>query len=232
MLSQGGEFSFVAFGLARSLGIFDTEMTKLMLTCMAITMAVTPFLSTVGEKVASFLETENFVTTGLERDFSADENNHSDYFVVVIGYGTLGKVVCDLLDKKLIYHICLETDRDKVIDARSKCVPLYYGDIGKLKVVEAMRLVHVKAVIITISDKDETDHIFISLRKIFPALKILSLAQNGDHADFLEFSHDVIAFAPCLYESNMVPTLPFIGTVLKYLGTPHKEAEQLLDKEK
>ena len=56
LLSQGGEFSFVAFGLARNLGILDPATTKLMLTSVALTMAVTPFLVEAGAKISKKLE--------------------------------------------------------------------------------------------------------------------------------------------------------------------------------
>jgi Kef-type K+ transport system membrane component KefB len=56
MLSQGGEFAFVAFRLARSLNILDADTTKLMLTCVSLTMALTPFAEEVGSKMALRLE--------------------------------------------------------------------------------------------------------------------------------------------------------------------------------
>lgn len=52
LLSQGGEFAFVAFRLARSLKIFDPELTKLLLTSVAVTMALTPLVEGVGTKIA------------------------------------------------------------------------------------------------------------------------------------------------------------------------------------
>jgi CPA2 family monovalent cation:H+ antiporter-2 len=56
ILSQGGEFAFVAFRLARSFGILDEDTTKLMLTCVSLTMAVTPFLEEFGAKMATKIE--------------------------------------------------------------------------------------------------------------------------------------------------------------------------------
>merc|ERR1712048_1293494 len=93
--------------------------TKLMLTCMAITMAVTPFLSTLGEKISTLLEIENFVTSNHNIAINVDEINSNDDFAIVIGYGSLGKIVCNLLDKKNKNYVCLEIDRGKVIDANS-----------------------------------------------------------------------------------------------------------------
>lgn len=51
ILSQGGEFAFVAFRLARSYGILSDEMTKLLLTCVSLTMGFTPFLDDFGAKL-------------------------------------------------------------------------------------------------------------------------------------------------------------------------------------
>jgi len=55
IVSQGGEFAFVAFRLARSHGILDNELTKLLLTCVSLTMGVTPFLEELGTKMAAKL---------------------------------------------------------------------------------------------------------------------------------------------------------------------------------
>ena len=56
ILSQGGEFAFVAFRLARSFGILDEDTTKLMLTCVSLTMAATPFLEEFGANMATKIE--------------------------------------------------------------------------------------------------------------------------------------------------------------------------------
>jgi CPA2 family monovalent cation:H+ antiporter-2 len=53
VLSQGGEFAFVAFRMARSYGILSTDLAKLMLTVVSLTMAATPFLEDYG---ASLME--------------------------------------------------------------------------------------------------------------------------------------------------------------------------------
>jgi monovalent cation:H+ antiporter-2, CPA2 family len=53
VLSQGGEFAFVAFRMARSYGILSADVTKLMLTVVSLTMAATPLLEDYG---ASLME--------------------------------------------------------------------------------------------------------------------------------------------------------------------------------
>lgn len=56
VLSQGGEFAFVAFRTARSVGILTDEQTKMLLTCVSLTMAMTPTLEDFGGKMAKKLE--------------------------------------------------------------------------------------------------------------------------------------------------------------------------------
>jgi CPA2 family monovalent cation:H+ antiporter-2 len=56
VLSQGGEFAFVAFRTARSSGILSDEQTKFLLTCVSLTMALTPSLEDVGTQIAAKLE--------------------------------------------------------------------------------------------------------------------------------------------------------------------------------
>jgi Kef-type K+ transport system membrane component KefB len=56
LLSEVSEFAFVAFHMARSHGILDTETTKLMLTAVSLTMALTPLAEELGARIASSLE--------------------------------------------------------------------------------------------------------------------------------------------------------------------------------
>lgn len=56
VLSQGGEFAFVAFRTARSSRILSDEQTKFLLTCVSLTMALTPSLEDVGSQMAEKLQ--------------------------------------------------------------------------------------------------------------------------------------------------------------------------------
>lgn len=56
LLSEVSEFAFVAFRMARSHGILDEDTTKLMLTAVSLTMALTPFAEELGAKFAKTLE--------------------------------------------------------------------------------------------------------------------------------------------------------------------------------
>lgn len=54
--SQAGEFSFVALGIAEASGLISTEATKLLLTTVALSMALTPVLGDLGAHLASRID--------------------------------------------------------------------------------------------------------------------------------------------------------------------------------
>jgi voltage-gated potassium channel Kch len=54
----------------------------------------------------------------------------ADDFVIVCGYGRVGKMVCDMLDRKMIRYIVLDSSPQKAIEARSKGLPVFYGTCG------------------------------------------------------------------------------------------------------
>lgn len=229
ILSQGGEFAFLAFGLARSVGILDKPTTKLLLTCVSVTMALTPLLDQLGSKIAKRLEEESDFTHYLGQDRDAAEIKESTGFVVVAGYGAVGKVVCDMLDRKLIRYECLDLDPNKAIQARNKGLPVFFGDIGRPEVAEAFGVEKAKAVILCISDKAQCTRAAITLRRTYPKLKIFARATDADHATRLQKTLDVIAMVPILPEDNLLLTLPFGGAVLRGLGAAPEEVNAILE---
>lgn len=229
ILAQGGEFAFVAFGLARSLGILDKPTTKLMLTCVSLTMALTPLLEQIGSKIAKKLEEESDFTHYLGQDRDASEIQESKDFVVVVGYGAVGKVVCDLLDRKLVKYVGLDLDPNKAIQARNKGLPVFFGDIGRPEVAEAFGCEKAQAIVVCISDKAQCTRVVIALRRLYPDKKIFARASDADHAQRLQKTLDVIAMVPILPEDNLLLTLPFGGAVLRSLGAPAEEVNAILE---
>lgn len=229
ILSQGGEFAFVAFGLARSLGILDPFTTKLMLTSVSLTMASTPLMASLGARIAKSLEEKSDFTHYLGQDRDANEIKQSDDFAVVVGYGAVGKVVCDLLSRKFIKYVGLEIDPNKAIQARNAGLPVFYGDIGRQEVAEAFNVGKAKMVIVCIADRSQATRVVIALRRLYPQLKIFSRAVDADHAQRLQKTLDVAAMVPILPEDNILLTLPFGGAAMKALGVPAEEVNAIVE---
>jgi hypothetical protein len=111
----GGEFAFVALGIAERSGLVDPQLCKLLLTTVALSMAATPLLAEVGGYVSEKIEQEKGLSYYLGQDVSAQEmKKESKDFVFVAGYGRVGKMVCDMLDKMPVRYIALDSSPTKV----------------------------------------------------------------------------------------------------------------------
>ena len=223
----------MAFALARSCGILDPATTKMLLTSVSLTMALTPFLDDMGGKIAKKMEEGADFTHYMGQDDDALEitdnaKESGSGFVVVVGYGIVGKVVCELLDAKFIKYEVMEKNPKKAIDARNKGLPVFYGDIGRQEVAEAFSVDKAKAVIVCISEKAEATRAVIALRRMYPDKPIFARAKDADHAQRLQSTLDVAAMVPILPEDNLLLTLPFGGAVLRSLGAPAEEVNAIL----
>jgi CPA2 family monovalent cation:H+ antiporter-2 len=232
LLSQGGEFAFVAFGMAERLGILQPALTKLLLTTVALSMATTPYLSEYSAWLADLIEDKmgysHFV--GLDRE-TKDLQLASD-FVLVIGYGRIGQLICALLDKKFIKYVVFEMDQAKATIARKKGLPVFFVDGSKAEILRRFNIVKAKAIISTISDTTEANRSVISIRKELPEIAIIARAKDEMHKKRLQGTLNVKALIPILPEESILYSLPFGGAVLEELGMPSDEVSQLLQEKR
>lgn len=52
----------------------------------------------------------------------------SDKFVFVCGYGRVGKMVCDMLDRLFIPYLAVDKSPKKAVEARNRGLPVFYGE--------------------------------------------------------------------------------------------------------
>jgi voltage-gated potassium channel Kch len=51
-------------------------------------------------------------------------------------FSILFKVVCEVLDRKFIRYIVFEVNPSKVIDARNRGLPVFFGDVSRPEVLQ------------------------------------------------------------------------------------------------
>ena len=122
-LSQVGEFAFVLLSFARQQNIVDDKMTGMMMAVIALTMALTPLLIILNEK----LILPHF---GIEE---AEEQKEPDKIeekspVIIAGFGRYGDIVGRFLKANGIVPTILEIDSDRVELLRKLGLKAYYGD--------------------------------------------------------------------------------------------------------
>ncbi len=60
------------------------------------------------------------------QDSEVQQLEKSD-FVLVCGYGRVGKMVCEMLDQNLVRYVAIDKRPEKAVEARSKGLPVFFG---------------------------------------------------------------------------------------------------------
>jgi CPA2 family monovalent cation:H+ antiporter-2 len=181
LLGPGGEFAFVAIGLATTLGIVGAAVASFSLAVTSLTMALIPLLALVARRITERLEKRK----GLDPELAVAPPPSSSGHAVVIGHGRVGQIVCDMLERHRFPFIATDIDPAAVAHYRRRGRQLYYGDATSLAFLKSCGLMEAAAVIVTIHTQAAIDEIVVAARSQRPELLIVSRARDAEHARHL-----------------------------------------------
>ncbi len=181
LLAPGGEFAFIVLTLALSYGLISGQLTSVLLTSVALTMALIPACSSLGRRLADRFRTTAAPDPALAVMPALDQRIEA----VVVGYGRVGQLVCDMLSQHKVPFIAVDNAAMLVSNARRQGAPVYFGDIRNIAFLKHCGLDGAKAVIITIHTQTDIDQIVTVLRQSYPALTIVARAKDAAHARHL-----------------------------------------------
>lgn len=219
ILSQGGEFAFVTFGLAQKTNILAPQLAQLLFLVVALSMVTTPFLSSIGSKIAASIENKRGLI-GARKEDIADVKD----YVVVAGFGRVGQSVCELLDARLIRYMAFDLNPLRIIDARNKGLPVFFGDACRPEVLKAAGIKNPRAVVVTLDNKDGASKAVSAIRREYPNIQIFVRAKDAKHQKMLQLG-GATAIVPELLESSLL----LGGAVLLSYGTPIEEVNSLIE---
>lgn len=103
LLGQGSEFALVIFALPAVAGLVEPRLISIMVTAIAISLAVTPAISNVGRKLAGKLR-----AGPPDKKLAGD-----DAPVVIIGLGPAGRAVADALSYNDVGYLAVEPNSER-----------------------------------------------------------------------------------------------------------------------
>ncbi len=178
LLFQGGEFAFVLFALAGREKLVSPLIQQELTIVVVLSMIATPFLSLLGRRMAPQIARRTEIESDALPELSSDVRNH----VIIAGYGRIGRAVAGRLDEAGIPWVASDSDPDNVNRARRHLKPVFYGDAGRIEVIEALGLADAKALVIAINDAEKAVQLVALVHYILPEMLILTRAYDEDHA--------------------------------------------------
>jgi monovalent cation:proton antiporter-2 (CPA2) family protein len=214
IMSGGGEFAFVLFGIAARQRLIAAELIDELILAVAVSMLLTTFLYLLNESVAARLERSK------EPEYDDMDNPHND--VIIAGFGRVGQIVARLLAVFKTPFTALEIDSSQVDVVRRYGNVVHYGDASRLDILRAAGAEHAKVFVLAIDDVEASIRTAEAVRQHFPHLRIVARARNRRHAHWLMdlgIEH--------IFRETMLSSLTMSKHVLTNLGFGEDEVERI-----
>lgn len=184
ILAAGGEFAFVLLDNAMSAQVVSPAIGQAVLVSATLTMFLIPGLAALGgylgRKNAPLPVSEappSMVDPGPDRVGPEPTGQ-----VLVIGYGRVGKLVGDMLNRHELAWIAVERDARLVEQGRRDGARIYYGDASRIELLERCGLATAKAVVVTMDAFEVAEAVVAAARGERPDVPIVVRARDARHA--------------------------------------------------
>ena len=171
-LAQGGEFCFVLLSFATQNRVLPESVAGLLVAAVALSMALTPLMLTAWERLIAPRVTES---DGPERAADVIDETKS---VILVGFGDFGSTVGRFLNANGVGTTVLDLDSDLVDALRRLGIRVFYGDASRVDLLRSAGAERAALAILTIGDAEANLALAHTIRKHFPALRILVRASG------------------------------------------------------
>jgi len=176
LMASPSETTLIVLAAAAAAQLIDPATASFWQIATAIGLTLTPLLARIGHDIARRIE---FAAA----DQGALPTQETEEAVaVIIGFGRVGRMVCDLLRSHNQPFIAVESDTDVVADGRRDSYPVIFGDVSRSVMLERLRLGKARALILTMDDPVMSVNVTRRVRDWFPDLPIIVRARDTSHA--------------------------------------------------
>jgi CPA2 family monovalent cation:H+ antiporter-2 len=205
LLSQGSEFAFVVFSLPGVHQALGAETHSILISAVAISMALTPPLAEWGYRFA-----ERLARKKLSQDGDQDVSVEEDKRVIIVGMGEVGRCVADGLETHKISYKAIEIKHDRFLQADRDGYTVVFGDGTDLRLMETIEIAHASTLVITEPRYEISKELAPIAQKKYPNL--FRLASVEDEEQRLKFESLSIK---AVVDRSFPPGLDIAAAVLR-----------------
>jgi len=221
LLAAGGEFAFVVLGPAVDQKLVSSSTAQVIYLSVAISMALTPFLSTFGKWLSERLDLkEGDSKLASVQDEIDDLRNH----VIVAGFGRIGKMICRLLADRMVPFVAIDNNMNRVLEGRARGLPVYYGDATRDVVWKSLGAEKASSAVVSLALPKTTLRASLMVRRKFPSINVS--VRITDDAYVAKLTQ---AGAMVVKPENFEPSLQLASSVLRDVGTNDAEVNQIIE---
>lgn len=216
LLAQGGEFGFVIFQFALGAGAIEKSITDILNVTIALSMTMTPLMILAFDRLIMPRMREQTPDPGIP------DMGDTDHKVLVLGYGRFGQIVSRLLSAQGYETTLIDHDPAQIELVKRFDFKVFYGDAGRLDLLEAAGAAQAKMIIVAVNDAEKSTEICNLIRRNFPHTKLYVRAMSRGHA------YELIELGVDGYERETFRSALQLGVkALIGLGYPPHRAHRL-----
>ena len=176
VLAQGGEFAFVLISYSMQNQVLSQEVSGLLLIVVALSMAMTPLLLLLNEKVIQPMLEDS------TNEQPADVIDDGETPVIIAGFGRFGVIVGRMLIANGFRATILDDNPDNIGVLGKFGCKVYYGDATRSDLLHAAGCESAKALVIAVDDMAKALKIADHAQREYPHLEIIGRSTSKQHS--------------------------------------------------
>jgi CPA2 family monovalent cation:H+ antiporter-2 len=210
VLGPAGEFALVLIGAAVAQQIVPAEAGAVAIVAATLSMFAIPFLVSVSERLSSRRAAADDQLSAYVPDLHGGPPH-----VILVGYGRVGALVGQMLDKHEVEYLALDTDPGVVRRARNAGHKVYFGDATHAELLRRCGIAKARALVVTSNDPHAVEAVVQIAREERPDLVIVARARDTKQAAKL-YGLQATDAVP----ENLEASLQLAEAVLVDIGVP------------
>ncbi|MBO6814256.1 MAG: cation:proton antiporter [Rhizobiaceae bacterium] len=219
ILSQHGEFGFVLFASALSIGVLGPKSSSFLIAMVVLSMAMTPLSVWLGGKLITYLHRD-----GEEAEMQEDFSGAGRSPVLMIGFSRIGQIAAQALLAAGVDVTIIDNNPNTIRNAARFGFRIYFGNGARKEVLVAAGIKDASIVAICTHLPETTNRIVDIVASEFPDVEIYARAYDRRHT--LQLMDKPVKFHTReTFESALI-----LGeAMLEGLGKSRDEAEQIIE---
>ena len=223
LLSQGGEFAFIAMAYAVAGGVVDAGTGRQAALVVALSLFATPLLARLGRHIGDAAE--------LRRHFAAVQAEgappSAEGQVIIAGFGRVGQMLGKLLAAQHLPYIAFEADVVLVASLREAGLPVYFGNAARTELLHRVQAGQARAIVLTMDHPQSSLQAVQGIRQAYPGVALFARARDEEQARLLK-----AAGATVVVPETLEASLQLSAFVLEAMGLDQAASDAVVDAER
>jgi len=218
LLAPLDEVAYVIFAGAKDGGLLDAQTYSICLSVLSLSFMVSPLAINLGFRLANRSARLSAVMNPV------GSPNPTDDFVLLIGYGNVGRVICELLTQSNIPYLCIDDNLSNVTAGSARRQNVHFGYVSHPSSLASFGIARARLVVIATEEFSYTKQVLMYLREFHGdahfKVAVTFLAQRDELRAM--GVKDALALMP-------EGALTFGRSVLQSLGIDERRVASVLD---